>query len=194
MRGRIHALTFTVASLFWIGALACASEAPLPSPPAAGATSPASTAASAEPFILRAGEGEALLNGLVVKASPEVGTRGSILVEQTFPLGGTTNLHVHDQGDELFYVVAGRGAATLGERTVPIEPGDAIFVPQGAVHRIENVEHSEPLTVVFFMDSPELVQQFRAMHERATSEPDRPITQEEREAIAERTGGSRRVE
>ena len=48
----------------------------------------------------------------------------------------------------------------------------------------------EPLRVVYFMDSPELVEQFRALHERATSEPDRPITAEERASIEERTGGS----
>jgi quercetin dioxygenase-like cupin family protein len=146
---------------------------------------------SAEGFVLKSRDGEALLNGLVVKASPKTGTSGPILVEQTFPRDGTTDLHIHDQGDELFYVVSGRGTATLGERAETIEPGDVIFAPRGAVHGISNLEHEEPLTVVFFMDSPELVEQFRALHTRATSEPDRPITPEEIEAIRRRTGGSR---
>ena len=56
------------------------------------------------------------MNGLVVKASPRTGTEGSILVEQTFQRGGATNLHMHDQGDELFYVVSGQGTATLGDK------------------------------------------------------------------------------
>ncbi len=116
---------------------------------------------------------------------------GSILIEQTFQRGGTTNLHVHDQGDELFYVVSGRGTATLGDETEAIGPGDVIFVPRSAVHRIENLDNDEPLEVVFFMDSPELVEQFRAIHERVTSDPDRPITAEERAAIAARIGGLR---
>lgn len=143
-------------------------------------------------FILRTGDGEPLLNGIVVKASPKTGTEGSILVEQTFPKGGTTNLHMHDQGDELFYVVSGRGKATLDETTETIGPGDVIFVPRSAIHGIENLEHEEPLKVVFFMDSPELVEEFRAIHERVTSEPDRPMTPDERAAIATRIGGSRR--
>ena len=150
-----------------------------------------SQAYSADGFILKTGKGEPLLNGIVVKASPKTGTMGSILVEQTFRKGGTTNRHLHEQGDELFYVVSGRGAATLGDKTEVIEPGDVIFVPKGAVHSIGNLQGDEPLKVVFFMDSPELVEQFRAVHERVTSEPDRPITPEELAAIAERIGGSR---
>ena len=153
-----------------------------------------STSPSSEPgtgFILKVGGGEALLNGIVVKASPASGTAGSILVEQTFPRGGTTNLHIHDQGDELFYVVSGRGTATLGDQSEVIEPGDVIFVPRSAVHGISNLANDDPLTVVFFMDTPELVEEFRAIHTRVTSEPDRPMTPEERDAIRERIGGSR---
>lgn len=142
-------------------------------------------------FILRSGEGEPLLNGLVVKASPSTGTAGSILVEQTLQRGSATNLHIHDQGDELFYVVSGQGRATLADKQEVIGPGDVIFVPRGAVHRIGNLGGDEPLRVVFFMDSPELVEQFRVIHNRVTLEPDRPITPEERAEIAERVGGSR---
>jgi quercetin dioxygenase-like cupin family protein len=150
-----------------------------------------SHAHAADGFILKAGKGEDLLNGIVVKASPKTGTAGSILVEQTFEKGGTTSRHIHEQGDELFYVVSGQGTASLGDKTEVIEPGDVIFVPKDAVHSIQNLDNDDPLTVVFFMDSPELVEQFRAVHERVTSEPDRPITPEEIAAIGERIGGSK---
>ncbi len=174
---------------FLMGAVACTKE---PSPQAVSELESMSPTL-AEGFILKTGEGEPLLNGIVVKASPKTGTMGSILVEQTFQRGGTTNLHIHDQGDELFYVVSGRGTATLGDKTEVIEPGDVIFVPKSAVHVIENLDNDEPLTVVFFMDSPELVEQFRAIHTRVTSEPDRPITPEESAAIAAQIGGARQV-
>ena len=49
------------------------------------------------------------------------------------------------------------------------------------------------LQVIFFMDSPKLVEQFRAIHTRVTSEPDRPITPEELATIEERLGGGRAV-
>lgn len=163
---------------------------------AGGCGEHASEAAAPQPtgFVLKAGDGEAVLNGLVVKASPATGTEGSILVEQTFQRGGTTGLHAHDQGDELFYVVSGHGTASLGDETKAIGPGDVIFAPRSAIHGISNVDHDDPLTVVFFMDSPELVEEFRAIHTRMTAQPDRPITAEEVDAIRERIGGSRRPE
>ena len=174
-----------------IGAAACTEQPSPQAVPDLESISQALTEGTAEGFILKTGEGEPLLNGIVVKASPKTGTMGSILVEQAFPRGGTTNLHIHDQGDELFYVVSGQGTATLGDKQEVIGPGDVIFVPRGDVHRIGNLEGDAPLKVVFFMDSPELVEQFRVIHNRVALEPDRPITPEERAEIAERIGGSR---
>ncbi len=146
--------------------------------------------AFADGFILRAGDGEPVLNGIVVKASPATGTERSILAEQTFDEGGGTNLHRHDQGDELFYVVSGTGVATLEDAEEPIGPGDVIFVPRGAIHMVGNPSSPSPLVVVFFMDSPELVEQFRAIHERRTQNPDQPISPEERAEIESRIGGA----
>ena len=187
-------LAISLSAILVVGAAACAAERS-PQVVAAEEQSIATTPAeqTADGFILKAGGGESLLNGLVIKASPQTGTEGSILVEQTFPRGGTTGLHIHDQGDELFYVVSGRGTATLGDTTEMIEAGDVILVARGAVHRVGNLDHDEPLRLVFFMDSPELVEEFRAIHTRVTSEPDRPMTPEEGAAIRARTGGSRRA-
>jgi quercetin dioxygenase-like cupin family protein len=186
-------LTLAVASVAWILAAACAEQSSSRTAGEPELPAPTSATDGAEGFVLRAGEGEVLQNGIVVKASPATGTLGSILVEQSFPRGGTTNLHLHEQGDELFYVVSGRGTATLGDTTNEVGPGDVIFVPRNAVHRVQNLDRDEPLRVAFFMDSPELVEQFRAIHERVTSEPDRPITDDERAAISERIGGGRAV-
>src|SRR4026208_1193152 len=87
----------------------------------------AGRARAADGCVLKAGLGEPLQNGIVVKASPKTGTKGSILVEQTFPRNGKTPVHIHDQGDELFYVVSGRGTARLGDRVDAIDAGDVVF-------------------------------------------------------------------
>ena len=174
--------------------MGCGRDRSASATPESGSPAPETRQPAVKGFILRTGQGELLQNGIVVKASPTSGTEHSILVEQTFPKGRATALHLHEQGDELFYVVSGRGTATLGELTDEIGPGDVIFIPRNAVHRIRNLTHDEPLRVVFFMDSPELVEEFRAIHERVTSDPDRPMTPEERAAISERIGGSRVVE
>lgn len=140
-------------------------------------------------FILRTGGGEVLQNGILVKLSPANGTEGSILVQQTFPQGRSTILHRHEQGDELFYVVSGRGTAMLSGATDSIGPGDVVFVPRNEVHAIQNRGSADPLKVVFFMDSPELVEQFRAIHERIVSDPDNPPTADEFAKIEARYGG-----
>ena len=115
---------FTIAVVL-IAAAACNEE---PAPQAAHEQEPTSpSSATGEGFILKVGAGEALLNGLVVKASPKTGTMGSILVEQTFQRGGTTNLHIHDQGDELFYLIG----VTTDQRMVVVahtERGDNIRI------------------------------------------------------------------
>ncbi len=144
-------------------------------------------------FILKSGEGEILGNGIVVKASPRTGTEDSILVEQTFARGGTTGLHLHRQGDEMFYIVSGRGTATLNGLEKTIGPGDMMFVPASAAHRIRNIDNDDPLTVVFFMDSPELVDLFRAIHERYQRDPNRPITPDEFANFERQTGGGKSV-
>ena len=68
-----------------------------------------------------AGDGEPLRNGIGVNASPKTGTARSILVEHP-QTGGGTSLLIHDQGDELFYVISGRGTATLGTDDSPKNP------------------------------------------------------------------------
>ena len=146
-----------------------------------------------EGFVLKTGEGESVLNSILIKVSPEVGSEGSVLLEQTFAKGGRTSLHAHDQGDELIYIVSGKGHARVGDKTQAIGAGDVIFVPRGSTHQITNLEHEEPLRALAFMDSPELVEEVRAIHERITSQPDKPITRDEFAQILERIGGSRLV-
>jgi len=148
---------------------------------------------SHEPYIVRAGDGETLMNGIVVKLSPETGTQRSILVEQTFPMGGKTAIHLHEQGDELFYVISGSGTVRVGQVESTIGRGDVIFVPVGAAHQLRNDYTEGPLVVVFFMESPELVRQFRAVHERMVAEPDRPITPTELAELEARIGGGKTV-
>ena len=68
-----------------------------------------------------------------------------------------------------------------------------MYVPASAVHRIRNVDNDDPLTVVFFMDSSELVDLFRAIHERYQQDPDRPIMPEEFAEFENQTGGGQSV-
>ena len=146
---------------------------------------------AADGFVRKAGEGFFYFNGITEKVSPESGSEKSILAEQIFERGGTTGLHIHDQGDEIFYVAKGTGIAHLDGTDYSIGPGDVIFIPRGAVHQMSNPFNDETLVVVFFMDSPELFHQFRAIKKRMEN-PD-PITDEDRKHFRS-FGGSRQVQ
>jgi quercetin dioxygenase-like cupin family protein len=152
----------------------------------------AQIAIASDGYVLKEGEGFQFLNGITEKVSPETGAERSILAEQVFPKGATTSLHIHDQGDEIFYVARGTGIAHLDGTDYPVAPGDVVFIPRGAIHEMSNPHNDEHLVVVFFMDEPHLFDQFRAIKKRFEQRPNDPLTQEDREYF-ESFGGSRRV-
>ncbi|MDR0770352.1 MAG: cupin domain-containing protein [Burkholderiales bacterium] len=47
----------------------------------------------------------------------------------------TLDFHVHEQSDEMFYVLEGRFDIELDDGFVPLETGDMVIVPQGTRHR-----------------------------------------------------------
>ena len=54
-----------------------------------------------------------------------------------YPPGARSRLHRHTPA-EIYYVLAGTGVGRIGDTSLPIGPGDAIFVPSGAAHAFEN--------------------------------------------------------
>lgn len=52
--------------------------------------------------------------------------------------GGTCTLHVHTGKIETWLVVDGTGEARIGERTVPIGPGDVVVTEPGTPHGMVN--------------------------------------------------------
>lgn len=59
------------------------------------------------------------------------------------------NPHVHDYSEEAFFVLAGKGRIHLGDEIIiDFKSGDAVLVPKGKVHWIENTG-DEPMKVIF---------------------------------------------
>jgi len=52
--------------------------------------------------------------------------------------------------DELYFVAQGRGWFVNGGTRQPFQPGDALFVPAGVVHRFEEFSDDVMLWVVFY--------------------------------------------
>lgn len=60
------------------------------------------------------------------------------LAEATLAPGQKTARHFHPQSEEIYFVLSGSGAMNIGEQTRAVQTGDAIAIPAGAPHCIEN--------------------------------------------------------
>jgi oxalate decarboxylase/phosphoglucose isomerase-like protein (cupin superfamily) len=46
--------------------------------------------------------------------------------------------HLHEQADELIYVISGTGTQTVGDEEFPIAEGDTVYIPMGTLHSTLN--------------------------------------------------------
>ena len=119
-------------------------------------------------YVLKQGQGEKL-GRVIIKASPQSGTQGGVMVLGALPPGFYTGLHIHHIADEFFYVLSGRGTATLGDEHLQFEAGDVIFSPAGETHEIK-VDIEGPMELLYFMDKPGADGFVREVHARTSSD------------------------
>lgn len=60
------------------------------------------------------------------------------LAEEVLPVGAAVGRHHHLQTEEIYYLLEGRGRMTVGGETREVVAGDAILIPRGATHTLEN--------------------------------------------------------
>jgi mannose-6-phosphate isomerase-like protein (cupin superfamily) len=60
--------------------------------------------------------------------------------------GEAPPLHVHDDTEQVFYILEGRGTLTIGadRRTAPVKPGDVVHIPPATPHSIK-ADGGQPL-------------------------------------------------
>lgn len=90
---------------------------------------------SAAPFELAAGDGEPLRFGeveILVKVTAADTGGAFTIFEESEPVD--TPLHVHQNEDELFYVLEGEHVFQVGEEEFRLGPGGLAFAPRGIPH------------------------------------------------------------
>jgi quercetin dioxygenase-like cupin family protein len=70
-----------------------------------------------------------------------------------FPGGTQAAPHVHQEEEEIIYILAGAGTATAGEEEIRLAPGVAVFIPPGLTHQIR-VDSPEPLRLITLFSPP----------------------------------------
>lgn len=69
------------------------------------------------------------------------------LAEEVLPPGARVGRHHHLETEEIYYILRGRGRMTVGDEMRDVSAGDAVFIPRGAVHTLEN-NGAEPMTIL----------------------------------------------
>jgi mannose-6-phosphate isomerase-like protein (cupin superfamily) len=65
--------------------------------------------------------------------------RQQSLAEARLGVGAKTVAHYHPQTEEIYYILQGRGRMRLGDELREVGVGDAIAIPPGMTHQIENI-------------------------------------------------------
>lgn len=107
-------------------------------------------------------------------SSEESGGQWSFL-EYTAPPGFPgPQPHLHRQTTELFYVLEGQLAVTLGERESTLAPGGFVLVPPGSVHSFSN-PGTEPVRFLIQMSPGGTEGYFTALSEMVQNAPSWPL-------------------
>lgn len=64
-----------------------------------------------------------------------------------YPTGKTTG-HAHEDMEEVYYVLSGKGKMVIGDDEFPIQTADAFYVPFGEYHVTYNTGN-QPLTILW---------------------------------------------
>ena len=64
--------------------------------------------------------------------------RNQSLAEARLPPGGATTPHYHPRTEEIYYILSGAGNMRIGGETRDVSAGDAIAIPPGQIHQIQN--------------------------------------------------------
>ncbi len=82
--------------------------------------------------------------------SEDTGGVYAMTEEITPPQQGGAPPHVHDQENEVLYVLEGEVEFLLGEETIPAGAGSCVYAPRGTVHAFKNVGTSPSRVLVVY--------------------------------------------
>ncbi len=97
----------------------------------------------AEPFVTK--------DGSTIRELHHTGVQS--LAEATLEPAQATERHYHRETEEIYFVTKGSGELEVDGETRHVRPGDAVLIPPGAWHTLENDGTSE-LTILCMCSPP----------------------------------------
>ena len=151
---------------------------------------PGGACVSSQPAAIAAGDGELVYVGrdpVRIKISPGGSSGRFAMITQEVSPGTTIPVHLHENEDELIFIQSGTGEATLGDSTVPLSAGSALFVPKGTWHGGRNTGTGTLMWIAIYSPSG-FDGYFREIGRKSPADPPRARPQEEREALDRQYG------
>lgn len=62
--------------------------------------------------------------------------------------------HFHAMSEEIYFILQGGGRVRVGDSFEDIREGEAVFVPKGVVHALENLSVNKPMKILAIMSLP----------------------------------------
>lgn len=94
---------------------------------------------------MRSGRGTVAIKHLFKQ--DELTGKARLVAEITIPAGGSIGFHLHDQEEEIYYIISGQGKVLDQDETKTVGPGDAVLTGGGKGHAVENAG-VEPLVMM----------------------------------------------
>ena len=153
--------------------------------------------AQGRPLILAESDGEHLLHRpppsalsnlnapFIIKVDPKTaGSTDFFLMTEDIAPGQKISPHRHLHSEEIIFVHAGTGLATLGEREAVVETGATIYLPKNTVFTMRSTG-TGPLRIVVIFSRPGFEEYMREISVPEGQVP-QPLTLEELSAIRAR--------
>ena len=81
-----------------------------------------------------------------------------------YPVGSTSNAHLHETMEETFYCISGNGQIKVEDTVFDVTSGDAVYVEPGETHQIINLTGTEMLKLVSVVTPPFTPTSFSSDH------------------------------
>jgi len=72
--------------------------------------------------------------------TPEAGDLACSIAHAIVPSGETTLPHTLQKSTEIYFILEGSGVITIDQESSPVQPGDIVLIPPGAVQHIRNTD------------------------------------------------------
>ena len=124
---------------------------------------------------------------VAIKIAPDMGRSNRFSMgTQNLPPTYAIPVHKHLTEDEILFVHVGRGTATIGEETFPVDTGSTLYIPHGVWHTVVN-HTDDPAQLVWVTAAPGIEDFFRRIGVEP-GEPWIPLSPEELSRISAEYG------